>query len=364
MRGKLVPSCRACGAVVGDVVLDLGEQPPCDLFPPAADPGPDPVFPLRMWLCGRCSLAQLVEDPGTAEEPAGVEPRALTEQAADAVRVLTEAGLVRPGATVAEYGSPHGGSWLPLLRAAGMREAAPGERADLVVDCFGLMHEPVQDKAMAERAERLAPGGALVAQFHSLASILAQGQWNALRHGHFAYYSLPAMTALARTAGLAPDRSWSFPLYGGTVLLELRPGARPDPETQRRERAELAAGVTDAATVAGLGRAAADGAARLRRELAERVRGGKRVLGYGAASRTIALLNRAGIDHELLPAIVDISTGKHGRRMPGCRIPITGPATLRGDLPDVVVLFVPDLLSEVRESFPELKAQDTEWLLA
>ncbi|GHF67735.1 hypothetical protein FHX82_003669 [Amycolatopsis bartoniae] len=356
-------SCRACGAAVGDLVLDLGEQPPCDLFPPAGDPGPDPLFPLRMWLCGRCSLAQLVEDPGTAEEPAGVEPRALTDQAADAVRVLTEAGLVRPGATVAEYGSPHGGSWLPLLRAAGLREAGPGEQADLVLDCFGLMHEPAQDKAMAERAGRLAPGGALLVQFHSLASILAQRQWNALRHGHFAYYSTPAMRTLAEPAGLTAGRSWSFPLYGGTVLLELRAGGAPAPETEELVRAELAAGVADAETVAGLGRAAAEGAARLRRELVARAEAGKHVLGYGAASRAVALLTRAGIDSGLLPAIVDISAAKHGRRMPATEIPITGPAALESDLPDVVLLFVPDLLAEVRAAFPALDERDAEWLL-
>src|SRR6187399_1318327 len=201
-KGNAVPTCRACGGTGGEVVLDLGSQPPCDLFPAATDPGPDPLFPLRMWMCGDCALAQLVEDAGTREEPAGVEPRALTEQAAQAVQTMGEAGLLRPGATVAEFGSPHGGSWLPLLREAGMRDAPEGEPADLLVDCFGLMHEPDQLAAMAERAARLAPGGALLMQFHSLASILAQRQWNALRHGHFAYYSTPAAITLAASAGL------------------------------------------------------------------------------------------------------------------------------------------------------------------
>ncbi|WP_236794531.1 methyltransferase domain-containing protein [Amycolatopsis sp. GM8] len=356
-----MPSCRSCGAAAGALVLDLGEQAPCDLFPLVTDPGPDPVFPLRMWLCGSCGLAQLVEDPGTAEEPAGIEPRALTEQAADAVRALTEAGIVRPGATVAEYGSPHGGSWLPLLRAEGMRET--GERADLVLDCFGLMHEPDQRAAMAARAERVAPGGALLMQFHSLASILAQEQWNALRHGHFAYYSAPAAVALAAPAGLRPGRSWTFPLYGGTVLLELRRDATPDAATDELLRREHAAGVTDPVRVAGLGHAAGAGARRLRDRLTDCAGSGRRVVGYGAASRAVALLRHAGIGPELLPEIVDISTAKHGRRMPASAIPIVGPDTLRGDLPDAVLLFVPDLLAEVRAAFPEL-AGHAEWILA
>ena len=44
--------CRACRGRAGDLVLDLGEQPACDYFPRCDDPGPDPVYPLQMWLCG------------------------------------------------------------------------------------------------------------------------------------------------------------------------------------------------------------------------------------------------------------------------------------------------------------------------
>ena len=51
-------SCRACRATAGEVVLDLGEQPASDYFPPAGDPGPDPAYPLQMWLCAACGLAQ------------------------------------------------------------------------------------------------------------------------------------------------------------------------------------------------------------------------------------------------------------------------------------------------------------------
>ncbi|GLY68929.1 transferase [Amycolatopsis taiwanensis] len=349
-------------------MLDLGAQPPCDLFPPAADPGPDPLFPLRMWLCAACSLAQLVEDPGTREEPAGVEPRALTTQAADAVRTLREAGLVRPGATVAEFGSPHGGSWLPLLREAGMREALPGEPADLVVDCFGMMHEADQRAAMAERAARLAPGGALLMQFHSLASILAQHQWNALRHGHFAYYSTPAAITLATSAGLRSGRGWTFPLYGGTVLLEFRAAAvldeELDDEVARMVRAELAAGVTSPARVAGLAREVVRTCDRLRDRLVRCAEDGRQVIGYGAASRAVVLLRQAQIDIDLLPAIVDISPAKRGRRMPASGIPIVGPEILTEARPDAVLLFVPDLLPEVRAANPVLDEAGCAWILA
>ena len=88
------PACRACRGGTGHLVLDLGEQPACDYFPRCDDPGPDPVYPLQMWLCGSCGLAQLVADPTVPQEPKGAEPAALVAQAADAVARVAAAGLL------------------------------------------------------------------------------------------------------------------------------------------------------------------------------------------------------------------------------------------------------------------------------
>src|SRR6516164_2169523 len=112
--------CRACREPAGRLVLDLGEQPACDYFPPRDEPGPDPVYPLQMWLCSSCGLAQLLADPTVPEEPRGTEPAVLVAQAADAVERVIAARLLPARGVVAEYGSPHGGSWLELLAGRGL----------------------------------------------------------------------------------------------------------------------------------------------------------------------------------------------------------------------------------------------------
>src|ERR1700761_3166802 len=161
-------TCRACRGQDGQLVLDLGEQPACDSSPGSDAPGPAPVYPLQMWRCAACGLAQLVADPTVPEEPRGAEPAALVAQAVDAVGRVAAAGLLPAGARVAEYGSPHGGSWLDLLTARGLTQVAGDAGADVIVDCFGMMHAPDQAAALAERAARLRPGGMLLLQFHSL----------------------------------------------------------------------------------------------------------------------------------------------------------------------------------------------------
>ena len=109
-------------------MLDLGEQPACDYFPKYDEPGPDPVYPLQMWLCASCGLAQLLADPPCPRSPRAPSPPPSSSRRQDAVARVAAAGLLPAGARVAEYGSPHGGSWLDLLTARGLAPVAGGAR--------------------------------------------------------------------------------------------------------------------------------------------------------------------------------------------------------------------------------------------
>ena len=360
--------CRWCGEQRGEIVLDLGDQPAADHFPAVDDPGPDPVHPLRMWLCAACGLAQLAEDPTTPEEPRGAEPEAMTLQARDAVARVQAAGLLPAGGgTVTEFGSPHGGSWLDLLAAAGLDEAVPGAPADVVVDCFGLMHSPDQREGLAERAAAVAEDGVLLLQFHTLAAIVADGGWNALRHGHFAYYSVPVLARMLDGIGFEPVHAFLFDLYGGTVLLAARRRGADGPadpvSVSTMIEREVALGVTDPAVLARLEEATRASADALREHLAETAARGGSVLGYAAASRAVPLLNRAGIGPDLLPAVADGSPGKQGRRFPGVGVPIVGVDEVARRGPDEVVLFVTDLLAEMRTRLPEVERGGGRWVV-
>ena len=358
--------CRACRGSAGSLVLDLGEQPACDYFPRYDDPGPDPVYPLQMWLCSSCGLAQLLTDPTLPAEPKGTEPAALVAQAADAVGKVAAEGWLPERATVAEYGSPHGGSWLDLLAARGLTPAGHGDHADVIIDCFGMMHAADQRTALAERAERLAPGGVLLLQYHALSTILMSAQWNALRHGHYAYYSATALTSMLAQSGLRARTAWRFDLYGGTVLLAAtRDGDQPDQrdgtvESLLAEDARI--GVRDPAAFFRLQQDMRAHAQAVHDWLDAQRANGTVVLGYGAASRAVALLCQARVDHTLLPAVIDASPAKRGLRMPGTDIPVAAPAELAARGPAAVLLFVPDLLAEVRAAYPELEQSHGRWV--
>ncbi len=351
-------------------MLDLGTVPAADSFPLVhTDPATDPRHVLRLALCAACGLAQLPGDDTTADEPRGVEPEAVRVAGERAVEEITARGWLTDTTVVREYGSPHGGSWLPGLRARGVRDALPASADDapatLIVDGLGLMHEADQAAALRERAARLAPGGVLVLQIHTLATILRHRQWTSVRHGHFAYWSLTALQRALHAADLVPTGCWESELYGGTLLVTARPleadvrAVSSDLECARRVLAEEAVlGVTDPTVLAGLGDALTDEVSALRRAVRDAAAAGVSIAAYGAASRAVALFALAGVDATTVRATVDASPAKWGRRMPGTTVPIVGPDWLATARPDRVVVTVPDLLAEVSAAHPDVAFAD------
>lgn len=353
------PVCRACRGERGTTVLDLGDQPAADHFPPVGDAGPDQRFALSMWWCERCSLAQLAQDETTTEEPRGVEPKAVVLQARAALSQVADAGMFEERSTVLEFPSPHGGSWIDDAVPYGLHEVQD-RSADVVVDSFGIMHEHDQAAGIRRREAALAPQGVLLLQYQSLDSIVRQGAWSALRHGHFGYYSALSLQRLLAQVGLVIVRAWDFDLYGGTVLIAVVRGGEGHPVDDSVERLiarDRQAGMADPHTLSALQARVDRHIDWLRRDLRERQDAGRVVLGYGAASRAAALLAAARIDATLLRGIADASPAKHGRRMPGTDVPIVSAHDLVAADPDDVMLFLPDLLPEVSADYPELEGR-------
>ena len=358
---------RWSGEPGGYVVLDLGKQPPSDLFPRPEAPGPDPRYPLRMVMSSVSGLIQLEDDPTTPEEVLGIEPIAVLRQAEVSVEQAAEAGYLNRGERVFEYPSPHGGSWTEQLAEKGLVPIHEGV-AQVVVDNFGIMHDRDQKAALEERVSHLDADGVLLLQYHNVAGVVRHGMWNSLKLGHYGLYSTPVLVRMAEELGLVALNAWEYPLYNGTVLLALaRKGSKWGNQqgatvTEMVDR-EIAEGILDPAYVASLGRAVTESVAALDSYLNEAKQNGLTVGGYGAASRTASLLCAADITSEKMVAIADGAPGKHGLSMPVNRIPIVSPQDLIALRPDRVLLFVPDLLDEVRKTYPEIEAQGGRWVL-
>ena len=74
---------------------------------------------------------------------------------------------------------------------------------------------------------------------------------------------------------------------------------------------------------------------------------------YGAAAKGSTLLNSCGLGREILDFVVDRSTYKQGRYMPGVHLPIYGPEKLLEAMPDYLLLLAWNLAGEILEQQAE-----------
>jgi len=344
-------NCRGCGS--GDVVpvVDLGAQPCADYFPPADAAGEDPRWPLELWLCRTCTLVQLGPvEPQLPEPPLAIESATSLAHAETSVKEILRDYPGIAGAVVHEFASHHGGSWLDHLRAAGCRTTEGDERADLVVDVHGIAHEPAVGEMLRLRAERLAPGGLLVLEFHHLLPLVEGNQFDTIRHGHWSYLSLGAVVRLAAMHGLLVQSVREVNLFGGSLQVMLRDesaGLGAHDSVRQVLAEESAAGIADEVRLATLHEHAERSATALHDLLASYRSEGRKVLGYGAPSKAPVLLDLAKVGTDLLPFTVDAAPGKHGRRIPGCGVPIRPIDDLRAARPDVVLVLTWDIVDEV-----------------
>ena len=344
-------ACRGCDSPEPGLVVDLGLRPTSDGFPELSSPHPDPAWPLQLWFCPRCTLVQLGPVAALPEEPVrAIESQTSRRHAEQAVRGLLADHPELAGAPVREFASHHGGSWLPALAERGSGPAPDGAPAALVVDTHGLAHEQDVAAALAERVAALAPDGVLVLEHHHLLPLVEQGQFDTVRHGHWCYLSLTAIERLAAAHGLQAIQAVAEPVFGGSlrvVLADRASGRKPDTSVREVLAAEQAAGLADGTGLTSFAARAQDSARSLRNYLLDRQRAGQRVLGYGAPSKAAILLGLGEIGTDLLEFTVDAAALKHGRCVPGVRVPIRPVADLVAARPPIVLVLTWDIVDEV-----------------
>jgi C-methyltransferase C-terminal domain/Putative zinc binding domain len=349
--------CRGCSSTRTAVVVDLGVVPASDWFPLIDDPHDDPRWPLRLFFCQDCLLAQLGPDVfPTPEPPRAIESATSQIHAKESAIEVVRIEELSPGETVIELDSHHGGSWLGGFIEEGLVPRDANQTADLVVDVHALAHESDLSAPLAAHAGRLASGGRLVLEFHHLLPLMEQSQVDTIRHGHWVYLSLLSMQQLLGRHGMEVTRAVRVPVFGGSLRITAgRAEDRPvvDPSVDEVLAAEKAMGLDNEDGLAEFSRRGSVVAENFRQHLVNARDSGVSVAGYGAPSKAPVLVALAGIDESLLPYTVDLSPEKHGRRLPGTRIPIYSPDELLQRRPEEVVVFTWDIIDEVARQLQE-----------
>lgn len=385
------------------MVLDLGVQPAASTFlAPDELASAERTWPLRVLICTTCWLMQLEDGPqegsggmpivtwsGAMERHGRAYADALLERLdaggtnanrLDAWRIVETAshgnylqslfGDLGISTLIAEAS----GEWAVAARAEGRRvervAIAPGagrwiERrlggpADALVDYYLLAHLREPAAFLAGVAEVIGADGLAAIEFDHLLPVIEEGQFDAIRHGHFSYLSFLALESALQRVGLAAFDVEELDVYGGAIRAWVQDASSSPRAVGRavvdlRDR-EQRAGLRGADVYRRYRRSVERTLAALRGFLEEARGDGRLVAGYGAPSRGNTLLNSCGITPELLPFTVDRSPAKQGRLLPGSRIPIHPPSHLADVRPDFILVLAWDLVDEIRGQLPEVGA--------
>jgi SAM-dependent methyltransferase len=379
-------TCRSCGSTDLEEVLFLGETPLADrLVSRDQLDRPDPTASLTLMFCQGCSLVQIREtvppeilfcndypyfssfsdtllehsSENAAELVAsrGLDGRSLVIEAASndgyllrnfvarGVPVLGIDPAERPAAAAVERGVPTRLAFFGKELAEELRSA--GQRADVFIANNVLAHVADLGGFVEGIGVVLKDSGVAVMEMPYVADLVDRREFDTIYHQHLCYFSATALARLFERHGLSLNRIRRLPIHGGSLRLFVERRRQPDESVRHMLAEEHARGIDGVSYLRQFAAAVTETKEQLMALLCGLVGQGRRIAAYGAAAKATTLMSYCGIDRSILEYVVDRSTFKQGRFMPGVRLEILPPEHLLADMPDYVLLFSWNFADEI-----------------
>jgi len=396
-QDQTLPNCRGCGATLNFTLVDLGMSPLCESFVPAERFNQmEPFFPLHVYVCEQCYLAQLEEYVSPEEiftEYAYFSSYAdsWVQHAKDYTELMTQRfGLdaqsqvvelasndgyllqhfvamnipalgIEPAANVAAVAIEKG---VPTLveffgRKFATELAEQGKKADLLLGNNVLAQVPDLNDFVGGMKILLKPDGVITMEFPHLLKLMQENQFDTIYHEHFSYFSILATEKLFASHGLTLFDVEEIPTHGGSLRIYARHSDAADiSASDRLEKVrtdEANAGLDEMSSYSDFSDQVIETKRKILTFLIEARRAGKTIAGYGAPGKGNTLLNYCGIRTDFIDYTVDRNPYKHGRFLPGTRIPIFDTTKIAETKPDYVFILPWNFKDEIMEQLAYIR---------
>jgi len=371
---RQITECRICGGEQLDVLLELGTQFLTGVFPRRPDESLT-KGPLTLARCDNCGLAQLLHSYERTElygahygYRSSLNRRMVDHLEAKAA-ALTRRVDLRPDDVVVDIGSNDGtllsffsGKKLTLLGVdpsaarwqggypsdsrliadfftADVYRKALGRRKARIVTSIAMFYDLERPLDFAyEVADVLADDGVWHLEQSYLPEMLRVNAYDTICHEHVEYYALAQIKWLADKVGLAILDVEFNDVNGGSFAVTLGRNRRLAPrsggQVERFLEEERRLGFGSLRPFEEFRHRVLTHKRELREKLEDIRACGGSVLGYGASTKGNVILQFAGIERTLLPAIAEVNNDKFGCVTPGTWIPIISEADARAQKPD------------------------------
>ena len=194
------------------------------------------------------------------------------------------------------------------------------------------------DDLVAGLAELLAEDGLLSVEFPYVRDLIDFIEFDTIYHEHLCYFSVASAQRLFARHGLHLNDVRRLPIHGGSLRLHFGKTAAPSAAVAAILADEQALGLDTFAYYQSFGDRVRDFRARARALLGGLKAEGKRIAAYGAAAKGTIMLNFLNLNARVIEYAVDRNAQKHGKYVPGVRVPIADPERLKSDRPDYVMI--------------------------
>jgi len=382
-------SCRFCGSGLKELVVDLGMQPLCESYVSEDQLNAmEPFYPLKAYVCSDCFLVQVLDFVSgediyshyayfssysdswlrhtenyvdMAIERFGLDAKKQVIEIASndgyLLQYLVAKGIpalgIEPAANVAEVAIDKG---IPtVVRFFGVDTARglvnEGKQADLLIGNNVLAHVPDLNDFVGGAKILLRDRGVISMEFPHLESMFTHNQFDTIYQEHYSYYSFLSVQRVFESHGLTIFDVEKIPTHGGSLrIFACHAGDASKTITEAVDgllRRELKAGYGDLAIYRQFGERVIETKRKLLDFLIQAKRGGKKIAGYGAPGKGNTLLNYCGIRQDFIDYTVDRNPFKHGKYLPGTRIPVFAPERIAETKPDYILLLPWNLKDEL-----------------